>query len=82
MEWINVRDRLPKPFQNVWIYWRDREVLIVHRTYIVEDETKQPPNEGWYSIEDEKCRWTNWWQPIPKPNPPTLEETLHGMDQR
>lgn len=72
-EWISVKDRLPRPFKNVWIYWRDREVLIGHRTYHGKEELDQPANEGWYSIEDEKCRWTNWWMPIKKPEAPKDE---------
>lgn len=70
MDWIKVTDRLPKPFEPCWIYWRDRDVLIGWRTYQTDEEFSQPPEEGWYSTEDEKCRWTNWWMPIKKPQPP------------
>ena len=75
MNWINVKDSLPNPFEVVWIYWRDKEVLLGCRTY--EDDPvgeKYEPPEGWYSFEDEKCRWTHYWMPIHKsldqPNPP------------
>jgi len=65
MNWIKVKDRLPEPFEVVWIYWRDREVLLGCRTYADDrDGSKYDPQEGWYSFEDEKCRWTNWWQRI------------------
>lgn len=69
-EWVNVKDRLPKPMQKVWIYWRDREVVMGRRIYEGEEELNQPPEEGWYSFEDDKCRWTNWWMPLNKPKPP------------
>ncbi len=70
MKWINVKDELPKPFEVVWIYWRDREVLFGCRTYIDEEQEKYncDPSEGWYSFEDEKCRWTNWWKRIDSSN--------------
>jgi len=72
MEWIKVTDKLPKPYEIVWIYWRDREVLLGCRTYEGKEEHECEPSEGWYSIGDEKCRWTNWWQyyRIEKPLPP------------
>jgi hypothetical protein len=70
MEWIRVKDDLPKPFEVVWIYWRDREVLLGCRT--AED---CEPEDCWYSFEDDKCRWSNWWQRVQainldKPEPP------------
>ncbi len=34
MKWNNVKDSLPEPFEVVWIYWRDREVLLGCRKYI------------------------------------------------
>lgn len=71
MDWIDVNKELPKPFEVVWIYWRDREVLLGCRTYRDEEEIRCPPNEGWYSFEDEKCRWTNYWQRI---GPHNLDE--------
>lgn len=76
MKWISVYESLPDPFDVVWIYWRDREVLMGCRTYVGEEAIKCCPTEGWYSFEDMKCRWTNWWMPIngsnfqDKPDPP------------
>ena len=75
MEWISVKERLPDPWQVVWIYWRDREVLLGCRTYEREEEKQCDSTEGWYSFEDEKCKWTNWWMQInassfDKPSPP------------
>jgi len=69
-EWISVKDKLPKPFEPVWIYWKDDEVLIGYRTYMGKEEINQLPEEGWYSIEADKCRWTNYWMPIEKPRGP------------
>lgn len=71
-EWISVKDKLPKKNELVWIYWRDREVLIGYR-YHHEDE--YDPEEGWISVLwvsvlDEKARWANYWMPIPIPKPP------------
>lgn len=76
--WINVKDELPKPFEVVWIYWRNREVLLGCRTYLGEEAAKCAPSEGWYSFEDEKCRWTHYWQCVnssnyDKPLAPKLE---------
>jgi|GEM_PF-5677458 hypothetical protein len=70
MTWISVKDRLPDLFEIVWIYWRDREVLLGCRTA---DDSE--PNECWYSFEHQKCRGTNWWQKVTsynfdKPEPP------------
>lgn len=65
-EWISVYDQLPNPFTPVWIYWRDREVLIGCYTYEGKDTEECEPNSGWYSYSDEKCRSTNWWMPIGK----------------
>jgi hypothetical protein len=72
MNWINVKDRLPKPFELVWIYWRNRDVLLGCRVYEGKQENEQPPDQGWYSIDDDKCRNTIWWQyyRIDKPEPP------------
>lgn len=61
MEWINVKDALPKPFEVVWIYWRSREVLLGCRTYTEDEADNSPEEEGWYSFEDEKCRNNHWW---------------------
>ena len=33
MNWTNVYDALPAPFEVVWIYWRNREVLLGCRVY-------------------------------------------------
>ncbi len=55
-EWISVKEKLPPLFEIVWIYWRDREVHLGCRTA---DDGE--PHECWYSFEDEKCKWTNWW---------------------
>jgi hypothetical protein len=78
-EWISVKDRIPNPFEVVWIYWRDREVLLGCRTYVDVEAIKCEPSEGWYSFEDEKCRWTNYWQPInamslDKPSKPDISK--------
>jgi hypothetical protein len=75
MEWISVKDKLPKPFEVVWIYWRDREVLLGCRTYSGEESIQCEPSEGWYSFVDDKCRWVNYWKPVDamnldRPNPP------------
>lgn len=77
-EWLNVDEGLPKPFEIVWIYWRDRQVLLGCRTYEDEYEFTTPSHEGWYSLEDEKTRWTHYWKPyrIDKPNPPTKKEHI------
>ena len=64
MEWIKCSERLPDPFDVVWIYWRDREVLLGCRTYIGKEKTECDPTEGWYSFADEKVRYTNWWMPV------------------
>lgn len=79
MEWISVKDDLPKPFEVVWIYWRDREVLLGCRTYQGEEAINCEPSEGWYSFANEKCRWTHWWQRVDasnfdKPLPPPPKE--------
>jgi hypothetical protein len=79
--WIKVTDKLPKLFENVWIYYRDREVLIGYRTYQGKHTIECPANEGWYSIEDEKCRWTNYWKPIEKPNPPNINPQVPHVEQ-
>jgi hypothetical protein len=63
MEWINVFDALPKIHEVVWIYWRDREVLLGCR---INDDSE--PHENWYSFDDDKCRWTYWWQKVSSEN--------------
>jgi hypothetical protein len=80
-EWIMVTERLPRPFQPVWIYWRAKEVLIGCRIYEGDEETRYSPIEGWYSFEDEECRCTFFWMPIEgpphnieKPFPPYLKD--------
>jgi len=70
MKWISVKDRLPELFEIVWIYWRDREVLLGCQT-----ANDGEPEDCWYSFDDEKCRYTNWWMshkdwPIDPPAPP------------
>ncbi len=75
MDWISVYNELPKPWEVVWIYWRDREVLLGCRTYEGDEEKKCPSDEGWYSFSDQKCRWTKYWQRVDasnfdEPNPP------------
>ncbi len=68
-EWISVKERLPKPYKPVWIFWRDREVLIGWR--IPGECCEEQPSWGFYSWEDEKVKWANWWLPIGnKPEPP------------
>jgi len=64
MGWTSVKDELPKPFEVVWIYWRNREVLLGCRVYEGEEAIKCEPSEGWYSFEDQKCRWTNFWMKV------------------
>jgi len=68
-EWIHVKDRLPNQNEPVWIYWRDREVVIGWKCYSFGE-----PSEDWYSYHGgDKARWTNWWMPIDlkqKPKPP------------
>lgn len=76
MEWISVKDKLPDPFEVVWIYWRDKEVLLGCRTYDGHEAVICDPSEGWYSFQDDKCRWTHFWQKVnsmnlDKPNPPS-----------
>lgn len=74
MKWISVHEQLPRPFEVVWIYWKDTEVLLGCRVYQGDEEKSQPPAEGWYSFEDEKCRWTRFWMKVEdsldQPNPP------------
>lgn len=64
MNWTNVKDGLPDPFEVVWIYWRDKEVLLACRTYDNDERYSTEPSEGWYSFEDEKCRWTHYWMSV------------------
>lgn len=59
MEWINVNEKVPPAWLVVWIYWRDREVLLGCRT---DDDSE--PMDNWYSFEDQKAKWTRWWMPI------------------
>lgn len=81
MKWFKVQDKLPDPWDVVWVYWRNREVLLGCRTYEGEEAIKCPPEEGWYSFSDEKCRWTHWWMPVTRqsyepPEPPNEEKTF------
>lgn len=64
MKWISVKESLPLANQPVWIYWRDREVLIGWRTYHGREAVECDPAEGWYSWEYDKCRYANWWMHI------------------
>ena len=64
MEWIKVTKQLPNPFEVVWIYWRDREVILGCRIYQGNEAIKCDASEGWYSFEDYKCKWTHWWQRV------------------
>lgn len=78
-QWISVNDSLPKPFEVVWIYWRDREVLLGIRICEGDESIRCDPSEGWYSFADEKCRWTHWWQRVnaynfDKPDKPDKSE--------
>ena len=77
--WISVKDSLPDPWHVVWIYWRDREVLLGCRTIVEEN-----PSDGWYSFDDGKCRWTNWWMPVDAssydgPNAPKENQRMNSM---
>jgi len=63
-EWISVKDKLPDEYDVVWIFWRDREVLLACRTCEGREHLECEPTEGWWSFEDDKCRWTNWWMPV------------------
>lgn len=58
-EWISVFEELPKPDQTVWIWWRDREVVVGCKV-----DYECDPDWGWYSFEDDKCKWTKFWSPI------------------
>jgi len=62
-EWISVTEKLPELFEVVWIYWRDREVLMGFRCD-EEHTLEKDPEWGWYSIKDEKSKWCKWWMPI------------------
>lgn len=78
-DWIKCTDRLPNPFEPVWIYWRDREVLLGCRTYQGEEAIICDPCEGWFSFEDDKCRWTHYWMKVDqsnfdRPNPPEVKD--------
>jgi hypothetical protein len=74
--WISVNENLPKQFELVWIYWKDKEVLLGCRT-----EVNAEPLKCWYSIKYEKCSWANWWRPyrIETPGPPKL--ILHNWKE-
>jgi len=67
--WINVKDRLPSLEEPVWIWWKDREVVIGWKT-----TSDCEPEECWYSFHGgDKCRYTHWWMPIDlntRPEPP------------
>lgn len=53
----------------MWIYWRNDHVAIgYHLGDDFEDE------DGWYSMEDEKCRWATCWMPIKRPKPPKIKK--------
>jgi hypothetical protein len=71
MKWTKVKDDLPKPFEVVWIYWRNREVLLGCKT---DDDEHCEPEECWYSFDYEKCRRTHFWMRVSdslnKPSPP------------
>lgn len=76
MNWINVNDSIPEPYTIVWIYWRNNEVLLGCRV-----NNEGDPTQNWYSFDDEKCKWANFWLPIEsgnldKPNKPENTITL------
>lgn len=74
MKWISVYERLPDNDTPVWIYWKNREVLIGQYTYTGREKLECDPTEGWFSFEDNKYRYNSWWMPIgPKPEPPNIE---------
>lgn len=73
MKWIKCADKLPKIYEVVWIYWRDREVLLGCKLF--EEDENSYPSEQWYSFADDKCRSSKYWQPVDgtnydKPDPP------------
>ena len=75
MEWIKVTASVPRPFEVVWIFWRNREVLLGCKT---DDIEHCEPHEGWYSFKDENRKWTDYWMrvsssSIDKPQPPKDE---------
>jgi len=63
MDWISVGSSIPVPFQVVWIYWKDVEVLLGCR---IDDDWIA--SEDWYSFDDEKCGWARFWLPIESGN--------------
>ena len=65
--WISVYEKLPNPMEVVWIYWRGKEVLL---GYKIIEEVESPADEGWYSLEDDKVKWTKYWMPLKKPQRP------------
>ena len=67
-EWISVYDRVPKEFEIVWVFWRDREVVIGYQT--LSPKEGYHPDEHWYSLENEKERWAKYWMPIKRPKKP------------
>jgi hypothetical protein len=69
MEWISVKDKLPKEGEIVWVYYRDKHIHVGYRVYDPLN-TEYDPIDGWYSLEDEKCKWANYWMPIQKPKKP------------
>lgn len=72
MKWISVYDSLPDVDEPVWIYSRDREVVVGWKT---ERPYESEPEECWYSyLGGDKSRWTYWWRPITEcPNPPPIQ---------
>lgn len=73
-KWVNVKNGLPEPFEVVWLYWRNREVILGCRTYTGDEEIRCPADEGWYSFEDQKGGWCDFWMrledSVDEPDPP------------
>ncbi len=69
-KWISVHEQLPPPNEPVFIFWRDRYVVIGWREAYAYQENDSSPEEYWYSPEFEKSRWAKWWMPISYPEKP------------
>lgn len=59
MKWVNVYEGLPRLYYVVWIYTKQREVLLGCRI-----DPDCDPDCGWYSFADEECKQIDFWLPI------------------